>query len=370
VTRDAIRSFTLYRLELPLGRTIGDNDCSYDSISAVALRLCTDSGLEAWGYGDAVSKATFTRPAWYLQPLPALTALRSRFLAEWWPRLEGTVPGGSNLTGQPNAHPLGQAVDLALWDLRGKATGAPVWSLLAPGAEPRPVRAYGSLLDFPLDDDAACELALGFVARGFDALKVKVGGPDPARDVRRLAAVRAAVGPDVELAVDANEGWTWRRAADQLRRFDNAGINISYLEDALPHRDLIGYERLARVTAVPLVAHDYVSTVAEADALLASGAIERLRVGAGGIDGMLAFAAAARAHRRRIIVGNTLLEHGVHVALALDGVDRIEFSDLAWNNLAETPMRFERGLAVPPDAPGLGLRPRAEMLAAFSAESA
>jgi L-alanine-DL-glutamate epimerase-like enolase superfamily enzyme len=360
-----IRSFELHRVELPLGRTIGDNDCRYDSMSVVALRLRTDDH-DAWGYGDAVSHATFTRPAWYLEPLPSLAELSADFRARWWPLLEGRSAEAVN--GRPSAlaDPLAQAVDLALWDMRGKQAGGPVWSLLADGREPRAVPTYGSLLDYPLSDDEAVALAHRFTARGFAALKVKVGAPELERDVARLVAVRDAVGAGVEITADANGAWDWREASARLAAFAAAGIRLGYLEDALPYGDIDGYVRLADATDVPLVAHDYAPDVTAAEALLASGALDRLRIGGGGIAGMLRFAAAAKASGREVIAGNTLFEFGVHVAVALDGVDRLEFSDLAWNEVLQDPVRFEHGAAMIPRSPGLGLDPRPEALAEYA----
>lgn len=319
-----IRAFDLQRVELPLGRTIGDNDCSYDSMSVVALLLRADD-CDGWGYGDAVSHASFTRPAWYLEPLPALAELTAAFRERWWPQLEGREAAAVQVESRQLADPLAQSVDLALWDLRGKSLGEPVWSLLSNGVPARPVPAYGSLLDFPLSDEDAAALARRFAARGFKALKVKVGAPERERDVARLVALREAAGAEVEITADANGAWEVREALQRLAAFEAAGVHLGYLEDPLPYDDVDGYAQLAAGTDVPLVAHDYAPDVSAAETLLASGAIDRLRIGGGGIAGMLRFASAASAAGRRVIVGNTLFEHGAHAATALAGVDRMEF---------------------------------------------
>jgi L-alanine-DL-glutamate epimerase-like enolase superfamily enzyme len=365
VSAQAIRAFELHRLELPLGRTIGDNDCRYDSMSVVALRLRTD-GCDGWGYGDAVSHASFTRPAWYLEPLPAMGELTAEFGARWWPQIAGRDAADMHLESHRLADPIGQAVDLALWDLRGKFAGVPVWSLLAGDQAARSVRAYGSLLDFPLSEDEVVALAGRFKARGFSALKVKIGAPELERDVARLVAVRDAVGAEIEITGDANGAWDWRETVARLTAFEAAGVRLGYIEDALPYDDVDGYAQLAAATDVPLVAHDYAPDSAAAEALLASGAIDRLRIGGGGMAGMRRFAAAAQAAGRGVIVGNTLFEHGAHVAVALQGVDRLEFSDLAWSDVLQDPLGFDNGMVVPPGAPGLGLEPRAEALAEFA----
>jgi L-alanine-DL-glutamate epimerase-like enolase superfamily enzyme len=361
----SVRAFALHRMEVPLGRTIGDNDCSYDSMSVVALCLRAD-GLDGWGYGDAVTHASFTRPAWYLAPLPALAELSAAFSERWWPQLAGREVGALQMESRPLADPLAQAVDLAVWDLKGKALGVPVWSLLSGGAPARSVPVYGSLLDYPLSDEEAVALAGLFTARGFRALKVKVGAPERERDVRRLLAVREAVGEDVEISADANGAWDRHETLARLAAFDAAGIRLGYLEDALPYDDVDGYARLAAATDVPLIGHDYAPDVSAAEALLASRGIDRLRIGGGGIAGSLRFAAAAQRAGRRVIVGNTLFEHGAHVAVALDGVDRLEFSNLAWNDVLRDPVLFDGGALMPPQAPGLGLDPLPDALEAFA----
>ena len=121
---------------------------------------------------------------------------------------------------------------------------------------------------------------------------------------------------------------------------------------------------------MPLVAHDYAPNVAALEALLATGALDRVRVGGGGIAGMLRVARAARAAERRVIVGNTLCEYGAHVAVALDGVDRMEFPDLAWHDILRQRVRIEGGVVVPPQGPGLGLDPLPEVLAELARDDA
>ena len=97
-------------------------------------------------------------------------------------------------------------LDIAIWDVLGKAVGRPLWELLG-GCRER-IPAYGSGINFHLDIDELRKQMQGFLDQGFRAVKLKVGKPDAEEDVERVRAVRQLVGPKVALMVDANLAWT------------------------------------------------------------------------------------------------------------------------------------------------------------------
>src|SRR5699024_4821785 len=104
------------------------------------------------------------------------------------------------------------AVDIALWDLNARSVGLPLWQYLGGSAVKNSVPAYASggyYLEGKLLNDLADEM-LGYLELGFDAVKMKVGriGVTPREDAERLAAVRAAVGDDVKVMLDANNAWS------------------------------------------------------------------------------------------------------------------------------------------------------------------
>jgi L-alanine-DL-glutamate epimerase-like enolase superfamily enzyme len=356
-----IAEYELRRLEVPTGRVIGDQAVRYDSMDMVALKLVTSDGVTAWGYSATPGRGVFHQTAWYLRRIVAYEELTAYFATAWWPRLQAEVgePASLPAVGRAAA-PLSyvdDAVRMALWDLRAKRAGLPLYRLLGGDSSRERVFAYGSLLDFPLTDDEVTKLAAAFVHRGFRALKVKVGAPTVERDLRRLQAVQQAAGPGVALAADANESWNAPTALARLRAFGAAGIQLAYLEDPLPHHDVDGFAALAREAAVPIAAHDYINSIDELARLAERGGLGLLRLNGDDLDYVREGVTLARERGIHAIVGNSVFEYGVHGALAFPEVDRVEFSDLGWNAVPLEPMRFEDGFAVAPSRPGHGLDP-------------
>ena len=363
-----INSYRLWKLELPTGRPIGDCTCCYEALDCVALALETDCGVTGWGFGETVSRGKFAKPAPWITPMASLAEINAEFERSIWPQIHDHNPY-SLWMHRPTLFAgfgyLPAAVRIAFWDLMAKLAELPLHRFL--GSEelnPR-VRAYGSGLDFPLEEERALEIFRGFVARGFRAVKVKVGHPDRNRDLRRLQAVREAVGEGIEIAIDANEAWTCDEAIDRITFFLHAGVRLAYVEDPLSRTDLDGFARLSKSVAVDIAGHDYIQSAAELRRFVERGAFRRLRVPAHP-DQWQACGDIATDFDIRLILGNSLFEMGVHAAAALPFVDRIEFSDLNWNLLPEHPVQFENGYAIAPSRPGHGLDPNAEWLERLS----
>ena len=141
------------------------------------------------------------------------------------------------------------ALDTALWDLRCKRTGLPLWKL-AGGARPR-VPVYtteGGWLHLPVE--ALVAQTLDAKAAGFGGAKIKVGRPHVSEDVARLAAVREAVGDAFEIMVDANQCFSVAEAIRRARAFERFGL--AWLEEPLPAEDLAGHVELAAHTDIPI----------------------------------------------------------------------------------------------------------------------
>lgn len=139
-------------------------------------------------------------------------------------------------------------VDNAIWDLKGRITGQPLHKLL--GGFQDTVNSYGSGINFNLDDDALVAQMRAYVERGFRTVKMKVGHRDLGVDVRRVARVREAIGPDIGLAVDANNSWSLTRALEAARRIE--GFDICWLEEPMLADEIDGLATLASRTSIPI----------------------------------------------------------------------------------------------------------------------
>jgi L-alanine-DL-glutamate epimerase-like enolase superfamily enzyme len=182
------------------------------------------------------------------------------------------------------------SIDIALWDIIGKATGKPVWKLL--GGHRDRVAAYGSGINTNFTLSELVEQNNGFVNDGFKAVKMKIGRRGSAEIVERVKAVRTAIGSEIALMVDANNGWSIQTAikmAKKLERFD-----IFWIEEPIIADDVEGYAKLCATTDIPIATgeshytkHDFKLLIerkgvdiVQADATKMGGVTEWMKVAA------------------------------------------------------------------------------------------
>lgn len=364
-----LNKFELRKLRVPLGRKIGDNNCTYEAFDVCALTLVADDGTRAHGFGEKAHGGEFRKPVSWKAEMASEAALDAE-LKKVWPELKGR--GAADLLAElpppwqswKVSNALHAALRMALWDLRGKAEGAPLHAVLRGGAGPDSLFSYVSPCAFPQTTEWVVDFFRRKVAEGFTAIKVKVGHPDIERDMERLRRIREAVGPEVEISVDGNTAWDAPGALQWMERVEREGIRLGYVEDPVVPDDLEGFRLLAKESPLPIIGHDYIPDPEKLRPLLDTGAIDRLRV-RDGIDFGLAAAKVAAEYDLRLIQCNTFGEHGIHFAMAEPRMERMEFADLGWNDLFETPVGPVKGRLTAPPGPGLGLEPKAELLTAW-----
>jgi L-alanine-DL-glutamate epimerase-like enolase superfamily enzyme len=248
------------------------------------------------------------------------------------------------------------AIDLALWDRAGRRAGRPVAALITDS--PATAVAVNATIS-ALDRAGAAETAAAAAAAGYACLKVKVGVGD---DAGRVAAVRAVVGPDTAIRLDANGAWTIEQAVRSIEALAPAGLEL--VEE--PVHGLAGV-RAVRERVATRVAID--ETAAEHGALTAGVAdAVCLKVSrCGGISGLLAAAALVRASGAEVYVASTLdgpigVAAGVHAAAALASRGPLPACGLAtlsmFEGLHDGPLAARRGEIAVPQGGGLGVTPR------------
>lgn len=245
------------------------------------------------------------------------------------------------------------AVDTALWDLRARKRGLPLW-LVAGGAKDRcPLyTTEGGWLH--IETAALVEDALAAKARGFRGSKVKIGRPHGSEDAARLGAVRAAVGDGFEIMTDCNQGFTLDEAirrAERLRELD-----LAWIEEPLPADDIDGHARLSRATATPIAVGESLYSVRHFREYMARGACSIIQVDVariGGITPWLKVAHMAEAFDMPVSP-HFLMELHVSLACAVPNGKYVEYIPQL-DTLTTESMRIEAGMALAPSAPGLGI---------------
>jgi muconate cycloisomerase len=214
------------------------------------------------------------------------------------------------------------AVEMALWDLAGKAVNKPVCELLG-GKVREVVPTKWSISG--VDPNRAADIAWRALAQGFTAMKVKVG-IEPDSDVARVMAVREAIGPKFKLGVDANGGWSPEIAVKTIARM--ADSRIAFAEQPVAPEDMVALAALRKKIAVPIIADESVYTLHDAMMLahLEVADVFSIYVGkAGGIGPARKIAAFAESAGLKCTVGSNL-ELGIgsaamtHLALATRGI--------------------------------------------------
>ncbi|MEY9932169.1 L-alanine-DL-glutamate epimerase-like enolase superfamily enzyme [Catenulispora sp. GP43] len=245
------------------------------------------------------------------------------------------------------------AVDTALWDLRCKRAGEPLWRLAGGFRQAVPLYdTEGGWLHL-----SAGELvrgALASQAAGWPGVKLKVGKPRLEEDVERLRAVREAVGPGLDIMVDANQSMTCAEARRRAAALEPLGL--SWFEEPLPADDVAGHEALARSTTIPVAVGESMYSVSQFREYLQRGAAAIVQADVarvGGITPWLKIAHLAEAFNVDVCP-HFLMELHVSLVAAIPNGRYVEHIPQL-RAITRSQMRIEDGHAVAPDAPGLGI---------------
>jgi L-alanine-DL-glutamate epimerase-like enolase superfamily enzyme len=246
------------------------------------------------------------------------------------------------------------AVDIACWDLKGKAAGKSVCALLGELRDRVPTYASGALMrQHPVDYLAKAGPRL--VGMGFKQMKMQCGSePTVAASVERVRVMREAIGPDIDLMCDINQLWSVHHAIDVGNRIEN--YHLFWLEDPTAHDDYPGLARIADTLVTPIAAGEYHYGIAPFRHLLEARSvdiamIDLLRVG--GITQWMKVAGMAEAFNVPV-VSHLIPEIHVHLVAAAPNGLTVEYMPWTLRLYEETPA-IEDGRLVVPKKPGLGL---------------
>jgi L-Ala-D/L-Glu epimerase len=327
----------------------------------VIVRIETDEGLVGWGESQ-VDIGFFGHTVEDVQA--AVVDYLGPFLVGHDPFDREHLMGVIDYRGHSCAK---AGIDMALHDLIGHALQTPLSNLIG-GRHDGWVRASIEIAGGP--PDAMAEEALRFVARGVTEFKAKIGG-HPDQDADRIRAMREAVGPDVALRADANQGYDAKEAIRFCRLVERAGLGLGLLEQPLLAHDLAGMALVRSSVETPICADEACYTPQDALRIIHYGAADVINVKIGKAGGLLQAkktVALAEAAGLRCVIGTafgTGLEIAAKLHLAASTpsiVDAVEFTEIGLHDalLAEPhatelalPLRA-RGLPVP-SGPGLGV---------------
>lgn len=326
----------------------------------VIVEIGTDSGRSGLGEASPLPHFTGETAPGILSRLTEtyLDALRGRDATEIgaiMADLDRLLPGNQSAKA---------AVDMALHDLAGKLLGLPVSALL--GGMRRPSVRVVSAIGIGSTSEVAAQ-AEERVAAGFQTVKLKVG-QDPRQDVARVRAVRRAVGPDVRIRIDANQGYDVATAVAVVRGL--ADCDLEYIEQPVPRWDLAGMAHVRRTTGVRVTADEALHSPQDALALIRAEAVDLFAIKfikTGGLFRARQIASIGEAAGIDCVVVSPFETQigaaaGLHMALALPlGRHAHELTVFSTQpGMAQTEIRMDRDTLIPSTAPGHGVEGIAE----------
>ncbi|GGC67822.1 racemase [Siccirubricoccus deserti] len=315
------------------------------------LRLRDTDGVEGVGYTYTCGRNGAAIGAILQRDLPEQVIgqeadrIEALWQKVWWGQHYGGR-GGPTVLAQ-------SALDIALWDLKARRLGQPLWTLLG-GHDPRvPCYAGGIDLEFPLDkllrqtDDN--------LAKGFRAIKMKVGRKRLAEDVERVRAMREHLGEGFPLMLDANMKWTADEAIRAAHAFQPH--DPVWLEEPVIPDDMPGQARVVREGGLPIAAGENLRTLWDFRQLIALGGVtfpEPDVTNCGGVTPFMKIAHLAEAFNLPVT------SHGahdvtVHLLAAVPNRSYLEAHGFGLDRYIAEPLRIEAGCAIASDRPGHGI---------------
>ncbi len=352
-----IERIELGELKVPLHTPFKTSLRTVDAVHDVVVRIHTKSGHI--GYGEAPPTAVITgetrasiRAAVEEYIAPKLMGRDARAMEDNQEILHAAILGNTSAKA---------AIDMALYDLWAQSMVVPLYRALGGSS--------GTLeTDLTISVNSVEEMtrdAVIAVERGFHVLKVKLG-LDEALDIARVQSIRQAVGEDVVVRLDANQGWTLKEALSITDKLDGLGLNIELIEQPLHYSDLHGMIELTRVSRIPIMADESVFSPAQALEVIRLRAADILNIKlmkTGGIYKALQITSLAKMHGIACMIG-CMLESSISVGAASHLAAArpiIQYVDLDGPSLCkENPVvggtDFEEERITLNETPGLGIQ--------------
>jgi mandelate racemase len=345
-----IRSLRLRAVAAPMKRPLATSIASVTVAPLLLIDLETDAGVVGRSYLFALARH-------HLPPLGKLVEAMGEMVKgdEVAPlELERKLRARYALLGVHNMVLFAMAgIDMAAWDALGQKHGLPLVRLL--GAVPRPIPAYNSKGLGIQGLDKLEKEAAELVEEGFRALKLRLGRPGAAQDLDALRAVKKAIGPDITLMVDFNQGLSVAEAIRRGHMIDEEG-GVHWIEEPIRADDFSGCSEIKRQIRTPIQLGENFMGPEQMAQALAAGACDYVMPDAeriGGVTGWMR--AAALAQGAGVEMSSHLFpEVSCHLLAATPTCHWLEYVDWA-NPILKDPVTLKDGHVVIPEAPGSGI---------------
>lgn len=315
--------------------------------TCLSIFIDTDEGLTGVSVGSPPARQTIPS----LEPL--LIGEDPRGVRGLWKKMVDWVFKGGN---RGIAGDAISCLDIALWDLKAKANGEPLWKTL--GASTSRVKAYASGIDLCLSDDEIRTFYEGMAAKGVTAGKIKVG-LDQDADIRRIGIMRDALmkaSSRPTLAIDSNEYWSPKQAIRKIREIEEY-FDLTWAEEPARRWDYRGLRKVSQNIQAAVATGENLDDISDFMPLIANEAVDIVEIGPGtsGITGAMQVADLAYAFELPVCMMNCPGNYMAHLAAALPNHMMMEVVAAGREACFTVDSRIEDGWILLGDSPGLGI---------------
>lgn len=344
------------RISVPLKTPFKTALRTVEAVNDVIVQIATDTGHTGWGEAPPTGVITgdttgAIEGAVNAHIRPALMGMEIENFEDALQRLNSCLVNNTSAKA---------ACDIALYDLFGQLYEAPLYKLLG-GGRPSITTDITVSVNDPATMAADSRTAVNL---GYKTLKIKVG-TDARADLERMKAIRDAVGYDVDLRIDANQGWTPKEAVNLLRRMEDAGLDIEFVEQPVHRLDFTGMKHVTDNVSIPVLADESVMSPRDAITIMEMRAADLVNIKlmkTGGLYNALKICSAAEVYGVECMIGCMLeakvsVTAAVHLAAARQIITKIDLDGPVL--CSEDPVAggalFNESQISLPDAPGLGI---------------